>query len=462
MQRRKPVMRIGIDVQHLRLDRRGIYYYVWNIVEGLSRIANSHELKLFLYGEPWMDDPGRVGHLKDAFPAARFEYYWDLPPLRLLAHWWGKPPHESPGPFRQIDQLFLLPRWQRRVAGAASGNGREDLPPLQEIDVLHHTSGLLLPTAGHANVLTIHDLIPFHTPKYSEAATTMFGAGFANALNMDMILTYSDYTRRDVVTSLGVREEKIRMIPLAANGQYRSITDPKILQPVLEKYGLAGRPYIIHLGTMEERKNLFRLVDAFQVLKQEEPSPPHCLIFAGEGPLLMMIRAKIHRMGLTPYARCLDFVPFEDLPALLNGADLCVFPSLYEGFGLPPLEAMSCGTPVIASNTTSLPEVVGDCGLLIDPLNVRDISAAMLRLATDRTLRAELQARSLARAKDFSWEKTARRTLEAYQDAFRGYQAKANPCPNFPTRYREVMRKFTVEQLNSYLTTGKGVQTWPF
>jgi glycosyltransferase involved in cell wall biosynthesis len=167
-------------------------------------------------------------------------------------------------------------------------------------------------------------------------------------------------------------------------------------------------------------------------------------------------------MGLTPHARCLGFVPFEDLPALLNGADICVSPSLYEGFGLPPLEAMSCGTPVIASNTTSLPEVVGDSGLLVDPLNVVDIGAAMYRVAKDPALRAELRARGLARAREFSWAKTARRTLDAYEEAFKRYQDKTKRCSNFRTPYRDVMRKHTLQQLSEYLTNGNCISEWPF
>jgi glycosyltransferase involved in cell wall biosynthesis len=464
-------MRIGIDVQHLRFNPRGIYYYIWNIVDGLSRLASPDQLKLYLYGEPWMDEPERIAQVKQAFPAAQVEYYWDLPPVleydgdlprvpRSTTRW-DDAPHQLAGPFGQIDQGAGLPRWRRRVTDAAAKQHGAQLPPLKGIDVLHHTSGLYLPTAGHANVLTIHDLIPFHNPKYNGGANTVFGAGFANAQNMDLILTYSEHTRRDVVTSLGVPDENVRTIPLAASRQFRPVSDPTVLQPVLEKYGLAGRPYIIHVGALEERKNLFRLIDAFHVLKQEEPSVPHALVLGGQGEMLMMLQAKIHRMGLTPHARCLDFVPSADLPALLNGADVCVFPSLYEGFGLPPLEAMSCGTPVIAANATSLPEVVADCGLLIDPLDAREMSAAMYRLVTDKALRAELRARGLARAREFSWEKTARQTREAYKDAFSRYQAQTRSCANFPTRYRDFMREYALEQVDSCLTTGKGIH-WPF
>src|SRR5262249_42135826 len=206
-----------------------------------------------------------------------------------------------------------------------------------------------------------------------------------------------------------------------------------------------------------------RLVDAFQYMKQEEPGPAHQLVFVGEGVMLPRVKEQIHQQGLTPHARLLGFVPFEDLPALLNGADLCVFPSLFEGFGLPPLEAMSCGTPVIVSNTTSLPEVVGECGLQVNPLSVEAIGTAMHRLATDPALRAELRDKGLARARDFSWEKTARLTLAAYEEAFRRYKAAQTiPCPNFQTRYRDLMRTFAVKQADSYISEGSLIQSWPF
>jgi glycosyltransferase involved in cell wall biosynthesis len=250
------------------------------------------------------------------------------------------------------------------------------------------------------------------------------------------------------VDLLGIEPELIHVTPLAAHEQYRPIEDHEEVRSVLARYELAGRPYIIHVGTLEPRKNLCRLVAAFHDLKQQERGLEHQLLLVGEtGWMYEPIFETIQRLRLESQVRWLDYVPFEDLPALLNGADLMVYPSLYEGFGLPPLEAMSCGTPVVTSNTTSLPEVVGDAGILVDPERKEDIAGAMWRVISDQTLQATLRAKGFTRAKEFSWERTARSTLAAYEEAYRSARQRSRPRPrggNLKTKCWRAMREWVV------------------
>jgi glycosyltransferase involved in cell wall biosynthesis len=202
---------------------------------------------------------------------------------------------------------------------------------------------------------------------------------------------------------------------------------------------------------MEPRKNHFRLIQAFHLLKQEDPTIEHQLILAGgKGWKFEPIFELIAALGLSQQVRWLGYVPFDHIPALLNGADVFVYPSLYEGFGLPPLEAMSCGAPVVASNTTSLPEVVGDGGLLVDPTNLEEIAGAMHRLMTDRALNADLRRRALARARMFTWENTARLTFAAYAEVFQRTEAKPpreSGRKMQPTKIREHLRNWIVSRV---------------
>jgi glycosyltransferase involved in cell wall biosynthesis len=248
---------------------------------------------------------------------------------------------------------------------------------------------------------------------------------------MDVILTYSEHTKRDVVETLGVEAERIHVAPLAAHEQYRPDLDPERLREVLGRHGLGGRPYVIYAGLVGARKNLARLVEAFHILRQEAPSLGHRLVLAGGAfqmsePIFEAIRA----LRMEGDVKWLGFVPFEDLPYLLGGAELFAFPSLYEGFGLPPLEAMACGTPVVCSSASSLPEVVGDAGLLFDPYRVNEMAESMHRVLADGGLRAELGRKGLERARLFSWEKTARLTLAAYEEAFARAGGGGAPPPS--------------------------------
>jgi alpha-1,3-rhamnosyl/mannosyltransferase len=226
----------------------------------------------------------------------------------------------------------------------------------------------------------------------------------------DRIIAVSHATKDDVVKHLGVDPERVAVVPLAVDASFRPLPRADV-DAALAPLGLAHGGYLLFLGTREPRKNLGRLLDA--VIRAGADVGP--LVLAGaDGWGTDELRPRIAELARQGRVRPLGYVPEALRPPLLSGARVFVYPSLYEGFGLPPLEAMASGTPVITSNVSALPETVGEAALLIDPLDVDALAGAIRRLWDDATLRGELRVRGLMRARDFSWERTARLTLDAY------------------------------------------------
>jgi glycosyltransferase involved in cell wall biosynthesis len=194
------------------------------------------------------------------------------------------------------------------------------------------------------------------------------------------------------------------------------VTDKGELARVLGRYGIRGE-YVLAVGSIQPRKNLARLVAAYADLRRKRPRSnlPQLVLVGRQAWLYGETLRAIEEQGVRDTTILTGYVSESDLPALYSGALCFAYPSYFEGFGLPPLEAMQCGTPVVTGNLTSLPEVVGDAGLLIDPFDTGALSDALARLFDDADLRAELRARSLARARAFDWHETARRTLEIYR-----------------------------------------------
>jgi glycosyltransferase involved in cell wall biosynthesis len=227
----------------------------------------------------------------------------------------------------------------------------------------------------------------------------------------DRIITISEASRRDIVRCCNVPEEKVSVTLLAASLPALPAGELSRTAPIT---GIAG-PYILNVGTLEPRKNLSGLLEAFAAACRR--GLPHSLVIAGAGGWgRASIPALAQRLGVGDRVHVAGFIDDRDLPGLYAGADFFVYPSLYEGFGLPVLEAMVCGAPVITSNVSSLPEVAGDAALLVDPRSSTELGEAMLRLAGDAGLRQELRARGRVRAAQFSWERTADETWGIYQD----------------------------------------------
>jgi glycosyltransferase involved in cell wall biosynthesis len=440
----------------------------------MGRLNRDHRFTLYLYGDRLLDDPEELCRWREAFPGMRLQHYWDGPRFRLASTLFGVHPELAPRPVRWLDRRLALPAWKRIAYFERARPRRSRLvrwlwrqPPLsRQVDLFHHNAGLLFPLAARVNVLTIHDLFGYHYREEFPDTYVQVGGGCQLAHLMDLILVPTEYTKRDVIRSLGVPEERVRVTPEAAHAQYRPIEDPRKVRSVLLRHGLADRPYVLYIGAVEERKNVPRLVEAFLRLKQGTPDLAHELVLVGGGEphVLAEVRKRTGHFEAASQVRNLGFVPFEDLPALLNGADLFAFPSLLEGFGLPPLEAMSCGTPVVSSNYTSMPDVVGDAGLLVDPFEVDEITAAMRRVLTDAELRKALREKGLARAKGFTWERTARLTLEAYEEAWALPQRNGRPPvpADSQTEYGEYLHDFVIRNLIHYTWSDvRWIPPWP-
>lgn len=283
-------------------------------------------------------------------------------------------------------------------------------------DVVHCTEHLLLPLKRIPSVLTIHDVVYLTHPEWhlplNRYFLTLAMPIFARRARA--IIAVSEYTRREVVDLLHVDPAKVHVVYEAADPRFRPVRDPAALAAVRGRYGLA-EPFILFVGAIEPRKNLAMLLRAFAALCQEPDFRHQLVIAGGKGWLYDEVFATAERLNLGDRLRFPGYVADEDLPALYSAADLFAHPAHFEGFGLTPLEAMACGTPVVVSNATSLPEVVGEAGLLVPPHDERAWAVALRRVAQDRALHDRLAADGLRQAARFSWGEAARRTVEVYR-----------------------------------------------
>jgi glycosyltransferase involved in cell wall biosynthesis len=229
------------------------------------------------------------------------------------------------------------------------------------------------------------------------------------------VLAVSEATKKDLVDLYGVDPDKVVVTHLAFDTSMFYPRSYEEVQPILDKYGLTYQKYVLFLGTVQPRKNIPMLVDAFEKIKQENRIEEKLAIFGTRGWMWEPILKKVKTAGLNGSVKYYDYAPKEDLPYLYAGAKLLTLPALYEGFGLPPLEAMASGVPVVVSNVSSLPEVVGDAGVLVDPNSAESISKGLLEVLTDNNLRQQMITKGLERAKQFTWENTARKTLEVFE-----------------------------------------------
>lgn len=291
------------------------------------------------------------------------------------------------------------------------------------VDIFHvpYFAPPLLPRTP--TVVTIHDVIPLRLPAYrTDAKVRAYMSLIARAAhNATRIITVSQHAKQDIIDVLKLPAERIHVTYEAAGDEYRPINDPAVLAKARERYGV-GERYIFYLGGLDQRKNLLQLVRAFAQVYSKVDEPGLKLLISGNtaklgSTLFPDPRPLAAELGISEQI-VFRFVEDEDKPALYSGASLFVFPSLYEGFGLDPLEAMSCGAAVVSSNRSSLPEVVGDAALSVDPMDTQALAEAMISILTNQELQADLQARSLQHAQRFNWQKTAAETLRVYEETF--------------------------------------------
>jgi glycosyltransferase involved in cell wall biosynthesis len=290
------------------------------------------------------------------------------------------------------------------------------------VDLLH-VQYTAPPFAPCPVVATIHDLSFEHLPQTFKRRSRMQLRLTVRrtARTSARVLVPSEHTRRDILETYHLKPERLTVTPLAAAGHFAPVDDEREVARVRERYNLRD-DYILAVGSIQPRKNLARLIAAYADLRRARPHAnlPKLALVGKLAWLYDETLRAIEACGLGDLTVLTGYVAEADLPALYTGALCFVYPSYFEGFGLPPLEAMQCGAPVIAGNRTSLPEVVGDAGVLVDPFDKDALALALGRVIDDADLRARLRTKGLERATRFSWRETARLTLQAYKRAAGG------------------------------------------
>ena len=366
---------IGVDGRSLAGRPTGVGRYLANLLRSLAPLEPGLRFRLYVPGKP-PDLPGTI----------------EPRTLRM-----------PPGP---LDNVFT---WNHLRIPMHLMRDR--------VDLLHcpfYTMPMFCPAPA---VVTIHDItFDLHPEWYTRRARFSFGRFAAfSARRARHVLTVSECSRRDIIRTYGVRPDRVTAVPLAPAPEFVPVTDPERLAAVGARYDLPG-PYILHVGSITPRRNIDRLLDAFAVLRRE--ARDMSLLLAGSiEPPAPPVDVAVRRRGLGDAVRVAGYVDSADLPALYSGATAVACPSLYEGFGLPVLEAMACGAPVLASSTSCFPEVVGDAGMMVDPEDTDAIARGLIGLVSDRDLRGRLRRAGIERASRFTWERTARGTLEVYRRA---------------------------------------------
>jgi len=280
---------------------------------------------------------------------------------------------------------------------------------------LYHSPDFVLPPVRRARtLLTVHDLSFMRHPECSSPALYdyLINAVPRSVARADMVLADSAHTQRDVIELLGVPAERTRVVYAGLEPTFVHVPDGPARRAALARYGIEP-PYILGVGTLQPRKNFGRLIAAYQLVRERHKLPHRLVIAGGKGWLYEDILTATREAGDAVLLS--GYVDDSDLPALYSAADLFAFPSLYEGFGIPLLEAMGCGTPVLTSRASSLPEVAGDAALLVEPNDIESIAAGLWQLLSDETLRQQLVQRGHERTQRFTWAAAAQELLAAYQ-----------------------------------------------
>ena len=289
------------------------------------------------------------------------------------------------------------------------------------VDVLH-VQFTAPPFCPCPTVVSIHDLSFEHLPQtFKRRSRTQLRLTVRHsARRAARILSLSEHTRRDIISTYGIAPERVSAIPIAAPSHFARVEDDSELQRVRHNYGIHG-DYILSVGSIQPRKNLVRLVKAYASLRDANSGDklPKLVLVGKCAWLYDETLRSLDETGVRESVVLTGYVPEKDLPALYSSALCFIYPSYFEGFGLPPLEAMKCGAPVIVGNKTSLPEVVGDAAIAVDPFDVDAIAGAIKHVIEDPALRNELSFKGQQRASAFDWRETARRTLAVYEEVAR-------------------------------------------
>lgn len=370
-------MRIGIDARIYGPDFTGIGRYVHELISNLLEIDDENEYVLF------MNSP---------------EYEDFTPPNKRVTKVLANARHYS---FSEQFTFWLMLRKQK-------------------IDLMHftHFNAPILYT--RPSIVTIHDLtLHFYPGKkmtslYRRLAYQLVIKSVTR--HASRVIAVSENTKKDLIELTKVPSRKIEVIYEGVNPEFKEVTKRSVLSDIKKKYGIV-KPFILYTGVWRSHKNLVNLIKAFSYLKRDENFDGQLVITGKEDPLYVEVKSTIQNLGLEGDIVFTDMVPEVDLPALYSAATVYVFPSLYEGFGLPPLEAMACGTPVAASKAACIPEICGEGNaIFFDPYDPTDISDSVMKIWVNESLQQELISKGRERVKDFSLRKMAKEVLKMYHE----------------------------------------------
>jgi glycosyltransferase involved in cell wall biosynthesis len=366
-------VRIGIDAR--KLHDFGIGTYIRNLLRQLARI--DRETEFVVLCRPW--DRKALVSLGENF----------------------RPVAEKAGNYSIAEQV--------RIPLALKREG---------VTLFHAPHYVLPPLVRCRSVVTIHDCIHLMFPQYLPNRFALAYARTSIALaarRATRVLTVSESSKRDILRFVDTQPEKIDVIYNSFDERFGVEPGEEDMVRVRERYQLHDE-FVLYAGNVKPHKNLERLIEAFDLVRKQGLDHLKLVLIGDDISKYTALRRAVHRHQLHKYVRFLGYMPEETLAVMYRLAGVFVFPSLYEGFGLPPLEAMASGTPVVTSNVSSLPEVAGDAALLVDPYNPQAIADGITRVLSDATLRDELRRKGLARARQFSWEQSVRRVHDIYRE----------------------------------------------
>lgn len=375
-------MRIGIDANPVdRKERIGIGSYTHNLITSLGNIDHENEYVLFYNS------------------LRRSKEHFFSPELPNFRNYVTKTPNAHTN---ALISSFTSSQMSRNLKK-------------EKVNVFHSVSYGVVRSKKVKIVSTIHDLTPFVLNlDYHKDSLKAIRKGFDKILSSsERIITVSDNTKKDLASFFSIKEDRIMVTHLGVDDRFTRLNDDILSRKTAARYGLPKK-FILYVGNLGAHKNIFQLINAYSILARK--GVEHKLVLAGsKGTAANKADELIKALSLEKKVLMTGYINDEDLPAVYNLADVFVFPSLYEGFGLPVLEAMACGVPVAASNVSSIPEVAGDAAMLFDPNDPKDISSKIDKIIRDDALRNKLIIKGLERAKRFTWEDTARKTLEVYR-----------------------------------------------
>jgi glycosyltransferase involved in cell wall biosynthesis len=372
-------IRIGIDASTIS-TQGGPRTYVLGLLDALLRVDHENDYVIFY------NDAEHLGR----YPRAREIV---LPGKTPLARLWR--------------EHVLLPQACRR----------------EHVDLLHcPKSAIPFFSPGCPVVVTLHDLIPVKHPELEKRLAHLYWRLHIPraARRSDLVITISQWAKAEIMAEYGVPEERIAVIMQSFDPVMLEPRDPAHCRQVRQRYSLPEE-YILYVGTIQPRKNLISLIEAYARLRQNLAAVPSLVIVGRKGWLYEDLFARITALGLEEAVLFTGFVPDDDLPAIFDGARVFAYLSLLEGFGRPPLEAMACGVPVVTSNTTAIPEVVGSAGITVPPQDIAAIAAALQEILTNPERAEQLRQAGAVQARAFSWDAAARETLAAYHVATGSY-----------------------------------------